>query len=175
MKPVVPVPKRANGFSIESLMRKDTDNRQERPTSASASSSDGSDHGEDTQGHVPGMDDRMRLSLGSRLPPLHPSLPEHVKHLLLSGANCATSADTYALRSQAWAFSNAQAGMLPHFTNGMNSFQAQMAHGLGLPSTGVNPALLATGRDPAAMYPWLMSRQTAGFFGMPYHGKFGQF
>ena len=171
MKPVVPVPKRANGFSIESLMRKDSDNRHERPTSASASSSEDSDHGEDTAGQGSGVDDRMRLSLASRLPPLHPSLPEHVKHLLLSGANGAMPADVYALRSQAWAFSNAQAGMFPHLTNGMNSFQSHMAHGLGVPNAGVNPNLLTAGRDTASMYPWLMARQTAGFFGMPYHGK----
>ena len=171
MKPVVPVPKRANGFSIESLMRKDSDNRHERPTSASASSSEDSDHGEDTPGQGSGVDDRMRLSLASRLPPLHPSLPEHVKHLLLSGANGAMPADVYALRSQAWAFSNAQAGMFPHLTNGMNSFQSHMAHGLGVPNAGVNPNLLTAGRDTASMYPWLMARQTAGFFGMPYHGK----
>ena len=171
MKPVVPIPKRANGFSIESLMRKDSDNRHERPTSSSASSGEDSDHGEDAQGQGSSVDDRMGLSLSSRLPPLHPSLPEHVKHLLLNGVNGGMPADVFALRSQAWAFSNGHAGMFPHITNGMNSFHSQMTHGLGVPGAGVNPSLLNAGRDPTSMYPWLMSRQTAGFFGMPFHGK----
>lgn len=166
MKPVVPVPRRANGFSIESLMRKDSDNR---PTSSSASSGDDSDHGEDPTGHVPSGEDKMGHSPSSRLPPLHPSLPAHVKHLLLSDVNGGLSADVLALRSQAWAFSNAQAGMFPHLTNSVNS---QLTHGLGLPAVGVHPSLFNAGRDPMSMYPWLLSRQTSGYFGMPFHGKF---
>ena len=160
----MPIPKRTNGFSIESLIRKEPENRQ---SSSSGSSGEESDHGDDPQGQIPSVDERLGLSPSSRLPPLHPALPAHVKHLLLNDANGALSTDVLALRSQAWAFSNAQAGMFPHITNGVHS---QITHGLGVPGVGVHPNLFP-GRDPVSMYPWLMSRQAVGLFGMPYHGK----
>lgn len=164
MKPVMPIPKRANGFSIESLMRKEPDNRA---TASPASSGDESDHTDDSPGQIPALEDRLRLSPTSRLPPLHPALPAHVKHLLLRDTNGALPSDVLALRSQAWAFSNAQMGMFPHLNNGVHS---QMSNGLGIPGVGVHPSLYNTGRDPMSMYPWLMSRQAAGCFGMPFHG-----
>ena len=165
MKPVMPVPKRTNGFSIESIMRKEPDNRQ---SSSPVSSSEDSDHGDEPHGRVTSLDEGMGLLPTSRLPPLHPALPAHVKHLLLSDANGALSADVLALRSQAWAFSNAQVGMFPQIANGVHS---QMAHGLGVPNVGMHPSMFNPGRDPVSMYPWLMSRQAVGYFGMPYHGK----
>ena len=176
VKPLVPIPKRIHGFSIDSIMSRDDHDRNN-------SSSEDSDPGEEQRGHSPTTDDDM-FSVGSRIPPLHPSLPAHVQQLLLREASSHTGRPSpehlLALQSQAWAFGSQQAGSIPGL--GLNA----AAIGGLTPQLGprgplqagfsTHPNLLAAaamaGRDPLSMYPpWMLNKHGPGLLGYPF-GKF---
>lgn len=169
MKPVVPIPKRVHGFSIDSIMSRDDNER-------SNSSGEDSDHGEDPRGRSPTTDEEI-FTAGSRIPPLHPSLPPHVQQLLLRDAGGRPSPEQlFALQSQAWAFGN-QHGAFSGF--GLNpaalgSIPPQFGpRGPLQPGFPTHPSMLAaaamSGRDPLSVYPpWMINKHGPGLLGLPF-------
>ncbi|KAL4231547.1 Homeobox protein emx2 [Mactra antiquata] len=177
VKPVVPIPKRANGFSIDSIMRRDDGEK------GANTSSDESDQGDDARDRSPSSDVPVSPTLSARIPPLHPALPAHVQQLLLRDVSGRSNQDLLALQSQAWAFGSQQYGTFPGI--GLNG-----AGGLGFPShiaprgfqpgLAAHPGLLAAagvGRDPLSMYPpWALNKHPSSFMGFPYgHPEAGLF
>ncbi|XP_052226184.1 homeobox protein EMX1-like [Dreissena polymorpha] len=176
--PVMPIPKRVNGFSIDSIMRKDSD----RPPASSGDESD-AESSEDAAPHRPSSHGDYQAhaqSVGARIPPLHPSLPAHVQHLLLRDSQSGRGgSDLLSLRAQALAFGSANFSGLPNLgfgsPPGLHSFTTQFAAPLGSipgglpPHPGLIAAAAAMGRDPLSMYPpWMLNKQTPGIFGYPF-------
>lgn len=170
VKPIVPIPKRANGFSIDSIMRRDDVER------ASNSSSDESDQGDDLRDRSPSTDVPVSPTLSARIPPLHPALPSHVQQLLLRDVSGRSSQDLLALQSQAWAFGSQQYGAFPGLgLNGaatMGNIPPQLGSRGFQPGLATHPGLLAAagvGRDPLCMYPpWALNKHPSGLMGYPY-------
>jgi hypothetical protein len=173
VKPIVPIPKRTHGFSIDSIMSRDDRDRNH-------SSSEDSDIGEEQRGHSPTTDDDI-FSVGSRIPPLHPSLPAHVQQLLLreasSHAGRPSPEHLLALQSQAWAFGNQQVGSFPGLglnAAGIGGIPSQMGpRGPLQPGFSTHPSILAAaamaGRDPLSMCPpWMMNKHGHGLLGYPF-------
>ncbi|XP_069140077.1 homeobox protein EMX2-like [Argopecten irradians] len=154
MKPILPVPKHAsNGFSIDSLIHKDT------------RTSSGSEPQHSISSSVPsGLSSSApdAALIAGRIPPLHPALPPHVRNLLLAEQSQLNHNDLLTLqRSAAWAFQNTMAP-------GVTSL------GRTLPPPTVStlnpfyPGLLGASRDPSNMYPWMLARHPQGLFGLPF-------
>ncbi|XP_071169617.1 homeobox protein EMX2-like [Mytilus edulis] len=146
MKPINSNGKSSNGFSIDSLIR--TDNNKE-----SCSSSSSQCESEQSSSVIP-----------SRIPPLHPALPPHVRNLLLADQVAQQTNHTDLLnfqRSAAWAFHN---GPLPSVA----SFSRGIPAPVTVPLHSTYPNFLQPHRDPMNLYPWLMSRNTNGLFGLPF-------
>ncbi|XP_052773628.1 homeobox protein EMX1-like [Mya arenaria] len=174
--PVIPIPKRANGFSIESIMRKDS----QRPSTSSGDESD-SESADDAPRRPPSHEDYHPQSLGARIPPLHPALPAHVQQLLLRDAGGHGAAELLSMRSQALAFGNHQlagipglgvhgAAALPGFASQFGTHQGPLHHGLA-----PHPGLLSTvaGREPLNFPPWMYKPGFMGYpFGPPEGGLF---
>lgn len=158
MKPVFPVPKRSNGFSIDSLMSKDRERCSPTPPRELHRPSERADVGSSSPVFP------NSVSLAGRLPPLHPALPAHVKNLLLNEnhAHMAANPDVTALRTAAWAFTNSALNGIGH----IGASAPHLMHG-----GSIHPGLLTPNRDPLSIYPWLMSRQGSGLLGYPYAGK----
>lgn len=186
VKPVVPIPKRPNGFSIDSIMRRDDGER----ASNSSRSGDESDHSEDhrCQGRLTPVEDIQAYSIGARIPPLHPSLPSHVQQLLLRETGPGRSAtDVLALQNQAWAFGNQHVGIpftgLGLSANPLGGLSTSLGgiRGPLPPSLTTHSGLLAAastaGRDPLSMYPpWMLNKHGPALLGYPFgHPETGFF
>lgn len=146
MKPIHTTGK-SNGFSIDSLIR--TDNNE---TCSSTSGSQRSDTEPNT------------TVIPSRIPPLHPALPPHVRNLLLADQVAQQSSHTDLLNFQrsAWAFQNGPLPSVSSFTRGL----APPVSSMQLHPT--YPNFLQAQRDQLNVYPWLMSRNSNGLFGLPF-------
>ena len=167
MKPVAPVAKHiSNGFSIDSLIKKDT--RSNIIVSDARSSNDEPSPSASGLLTVVPPDPS---GISGRIPPLHPALPSHVRNLLMGEQSHLNNNDLMALqRSAAWAFQNSLSQNIPFMGRNIG-----LTAGVGptptLPS--LYPGLLghSTGRDPstvAGLYPWMVSRHPQNFFGLPY-------
>ncbi|XP_045190969.2 homeobox protein EMX2-like [Mercenaria mercenaria] len=177
VKPVVPIPKRTHGFSIDSIMSRDDHDKN--------SSEEDSDQGDDPRGRSPATDEDI-FSVGSRIPPLHPSLPAHVQQLLLRDSGGRPSPEhLIALQSQAWAFGNQQVGAFPGL--GLNAAaiggippqigpRGPLQHGFPTHPSVLAAAAMA-GRDPLSMYPpWMINKHGPGLLGYPFgHPEAGLF
>lgn len=158
----MPLPKRAHGFSIESIMRKDEDRDP-------VSSSDDSDSGDDTarKATPPNVENNFR-SVGARIPPLHPALPVHVQQLLLSDPVSRANQEILSQRSHELAFGtqlNILSSATVRPTVPFLGYAGQYAPTSGAihPSSAFHPSLLASsvtaGRDPMAMVsPWFLNK-----------------
>ena len=148
MKPINANGKSSNGFSIDSLIRTD-----KKETCSSSSSH---------------CDTEPNTSIiPSRIPPLHPALPPHVRNLLLGDQVAQQTNHTDLLnfqRSAAWAFQN---GPLPSVA----SFSRGLPTPVSMPLHSTYSNFLQPNREPMNLYPWLMSRSNNGLFGLPF-GKF---
>lgn len=144
MKPISSTGK-ISGFSIDSLIR--TDNNE------TCSSSTGSGRSESETTAIP-----------SRIPPLHPALPPHVRNLLLADQVAQQTSHTDLLNFQrsAWAFQNSPLPSMTSFSRGIPAPSTSM------PLHPTYPNLLQAQRDPLNLYPWLMSRNNNGLFGLPF-------
>lgn len=146
MKPINSSVKSSNGFSIDSLIRPDRD----KETSSSSSSQS---HAEQNTSVIP-----------SRIPPLHPALPPHVRNLLLADQIAQQTNHTDLLnfqRSAAWAFQNGPLPSVASFSRGLPSPTAMPLH-------STYPNFLQPNRDPMSLYPWLMTRNNNSIFGLPF-------
>lgn len=163
MSPVIPAPKRAHGFSIESIMRKDEGR-------VPVSSSDDSDSGDDLpRTATPQNMGTSIRSVGARIPPLHPALPVHVQQLLFSDPISRSNQDILSQRSQELVFGTPQLNILS--AHGLRpsvpllGYSGQFAPTSGSihPTTAFHPGLLGTsmagGRDPVTMVPpWFLNK-----------------
>jgi len=169
--PVIPVPKRPNAFSIDSIMGKEPEKRP--PSSGDDSDVDSTD---DSPRRPSPSDHFGPHSLGTRIPPLHPSLPAHVQQLLLRDASGRGAADLLSLRSHALAFGNPPIsgvhGMgipthtaLPAFAAQFGAHPGHLSHGMS-----THPGFMAAsvpGREHMPMYPpWMLNKP--GLMGYPF-------
>lgn len=170
VSPIAPVPKRAHGFSIESIMRKDEDR-------AHGSSGEDSESDEDNQCRVmPTSGELQGSSVASRIPPLHPALPLHVQQLLIRDSIQRSSQEFLSQRSQPLSLGNGQLNLLQSQAAAAGVPMVGYTSPLGagpLPSTAAQyPGFLpGTGRDPRlSIYsPWLLSKNVPPtLMGYPY-------
>lgn len=173
MTPVIPVPKRATGFSIESIMRKE---EKRAPDTSEEDSESGDDVPRRMTPTDPGCNSR---TAAARIPPLHPALPPHVQQLLLREPRVRGSTGPPE-RPPAFAFGPQQLNVLPAL--GINpglqlmGYSPQYAPTSGALSSNSIPhpgilavAAAAAGRDPLSVYsPWGLNKYgTSGVLGYP--------
>ena len=158
MKPMIPLHKHSNGFSIDSLIHRECANKPCDNIPCGSSSENVA------MTLSPSLSDVSAIA--GRIPPLHPALPPHVRNLLLTAdQNHPPSAtDLLSLhRSAAWAFQNSSLPSISTLSRLVPSSSSVV------PLQPTLPALWPPPRDPLTLTGhWPIARTVPGILGYPF-------